>query len=99
MNPSYRAASERPVSFSATGDPRTPYAASVDGQRWTVRVNEFPVEPSLYTLFVDDVATEELLEWPSAWARPEDALDRAEADRELAQFERTRAIGPSKLVK
>ncbi len=99
MNPSYRTRSERPVSFTATGDPRTPYGASVDGERWMVRMNEFPAEPSLYTLLVDGVATEELLEWPSAWTRPEDALERAELERELAHFERTRAIAPSKFVK
>lgn len=60
----------RTVRFRATDDARHPYAAEVDGARWTVRVNEFPEEPSVYSLLVDDVVVEELMAWPEAWERP-----------------------------
>lgn len=48
-----------------------PYEADVGGARWRVRVNEFPEEPSLYSLLVGDEVVEELMEWPAAWTRPE----------------------------
>lgn len=105
--------SEHTVTFGATADPRHPFEAQVEGELWTVRLNEFP-ERSLYTLIVAGQEVEELAAWPPAWTRPaagtkapkvtepeteEDAHERAEAEREQAQFERTRNIGPSKLVK
>jgi hypothetical protein len=61
----------RPVRFVATDDARHPYTAEVDGARWTVRVNEFPEEPSLYSLLVDGVVVEELMAWPAAWEHPD----------------------------
>jgi hypothetical protein len=95
------------VSFQETGDAREPYEALVDGERWTVRINEFPEEPSLYSLLVDGAVVEELMEWPAAWSRPAppthtaagDPHEQAEYDREQAHFERTRRIPPSKRVK
>lgn len=63
--------SQRPLRFLHTGDARHPYAAEVDGARWTVRVNEFPEEPSVYSLLVDGVVAEELMTWPTAWERPD----------------------------
>lgn len=59
-----------PVAWSATGDPCAPYAATVGGQRWIVRVNDFPDSPSVYTLLVDGAPALELLAWPAAWRRP-----------------------------
>ena len=59
------------ATFRATGDAMVPYEADVDGARWRVRVNEFPEEPSLYSLLVGDEVVEELMEWPAAWTRPE----------------------------
>lgn len=95
------------VVWRATEDARHPYEALVGGQLWRVRINDFPEEPSLYTLFVGEVATDELLSWPSAWSRPEsetaegrlaDPVERAEYLLELEHFERTRDLPPSKLV-
>lgn len=95
--------SQRSVRFSATDDARAPYAALVDGEAWRVRVNEFPEEPSLYTLIVDGKAVEELMTWPIAWQRPdptdEDPHERAEFERDVAHTEQTRGVRPSKLVK
>ena len=62
--------SRRPVIFRETGDARHPFVATCDGKTWTVRINEFPAEPSLYTLIVDGEEVEELIEWPEAWTRP-----------------------------
>jgi hypothetical protein len=58
------------VAFRASGDARYPYAADVDGQRWTVRINEFPEEPSVYSLLINGQVAEELMDWPAAWTRP-----------------------------
>lgn len=59
----------RAVSFRKTASALVPYEAEVDGERWAVRVNDFPAEP-LYTLLVDGVEVEDLDAWPRAWARP-----------------------------
>lgn len=93
--------SERDVTFRATGDARTPYAAVVGGERWTVRVNDFPADPSLYSLSIDGRVVEDLMEWPGSWRRPDDddRHERAEAEREAAHVEKTRHVAPSKLVK
>lgn len=62
--------SQQTVTFRATDDARIPWAADVDGTRWTVRINEFPEEPSLYSLIIDGLVVEELMDWPAAWTRP-----------------------------
>jgi len=59
------------VTFRATDDARYPYAADIDGKRWTVRINEFPESPSLYSLFIGGQIVEELMDWPVAWTRPD----------------------------
>ena len=46
-----------------------PYEAEVEGQRWRLRLNDFPAEP-LYTLFVEGAAIEDVESWPAAWRRP-----------------------------
>jgi len=60
----------REVAWRRTASAEHPYEADVDGQRWTVRVNDFPAEP-LYTLLVDGQPVEDLDAWPGAWRRPE----------------------------
>ena len=90
-----------PINFESTEDSRFPYRASVNGEHWVVRINEFPESPSLYTLFVNDTAVEELMEWPNAWNRPAfeiDNTERNEYERELKHFEQTRNIRPSDLI-
>ena len=95
--------SEEIVSFQATGDVRFPYKASVKGERWIIRINEFPESPSLYTLIVNDAEVEELIEWPNAWNRPDqkntiDLSEKFEYEKELEHFNRTRKISPSDSV-
>jgi hypothetical protein len=62
-------ASAREITWHSTGDGEIPYEAKVDGQRWTVQVNDFPAE-ALYTLIIDGTPVEDLEDWPSAWQRP-----------------------------
>lgn len=60
---------KRAVIWRATGRAEFPYAADVNGQRWEIRVNDFPAEP-LYTLLINSVAYADYDEWPTAWKRP-----------------------------
>lgn len=57
------------VAWTGTGDPEFPYRASVEGETWTIRVDDFPVTESRYTLFVDGVAREPVVDWPTRWTR------------------------------
>lgn len=50
------------------GDPLTPYKAVVDGETWTIRINDFPAE-HLYTLLVNGRETENFDDWPASWVR------------------------------
>jgi|GEM_PF-3132236 len=100
-----------PVEFHATDDPRHPFAADdIEGQRWTVRLDDFPESASLYTLIVDGEPVESLMEWPAAWRRPadeastprtrdgaHDAHEAAAYDDEIARTERTSGIRPLEL--
>lgn len=46
------------------------FEASVDGHRWTARLNDFPDEP-LWTLFIDGGEILHFDDWPTVWgARP-----------------------------
>ncbi len=56
------------VRWKPTGKPEFPYKAIVDGEVWTVRVNDFPVE-ELYTLIIDGQEMVEFNDWPKAWKR------------------------------
>jgi hypothetical protein len=62
--------SARRVSWHPTGKGEHPYEAVVGGQRWVLRVNDFPAEP-MYTVLVDGVAVEDVESWPAGWERPE----------------------------
>jgi len=44
-------------------------AAVVDGERWELRLNDFPAEP-LYTLFIGGVESQSFSEFPACWTRP-----------------------------
>ena len=53
-----------------TGNPFFPCEADVDGQKWTLRLNEWPEEPLAYTLMIGGREVLNFNEWPSAWLRP-----------------------------
>lgn len=59
-----------PVMWTHTGDVDNPYTADVRGQRYTLRLNDFPAEPA-YTLMAGGHELQDLEEWPRAWVRPE----------------------------
>ena len=58
----------RPSTWTPTGDLDYPWAADVDGQRWQVRLNDFP-DDVMYTLIVAQDAVGDLHDWPLAWDR------------------------------
>ncbi len=60
----------RAVAWRLGDDAEHPYVVDVDGRRWELRLNDFPVEP-LYTLLVDGQEAGDLEEWPEAWQRPD----------------------------
>jgi hypothetical protein len=59
---------ERDVCFLGTGDALRPWAASVDGARWTVRIGDFPEEP-LYHLEIDGKDALHTDDWPATWEK------------------------------
>ena len=64
------AAHLRSIAWHRTPRAEFPYEATVDGQHWEVRVNDFPAE-ALYSLLVDGRETANYDEWPPAWKRPD----------------------------
>src|SRR5262249_35846064 len=59
----------RAVTWSAADDPEHPWTAEVDGQRWRVRVNDFPDE-IMYSLVIGDAVVGDFHDWPETWQRP-----------------------------
>jgi hypothetical protein len=58
------------VDWLETGQATTPYRAEVDGDEWTVRVNDWPDQPHVYTLFVNWREAFGFDGWPDTWSRP-----------------------------
>ena len=102
----------RKVNWEAGGDQRVPYVATVDGERWEVRLGDAKAG-ALYTLVVNGTAVEELNEWPETWLRPsakpgegwdgttkddEDPYQKREMEIEEEKFKRSLSIKPSKRV-
>ena len=52
----------------ATGDPTFPLKSSVNGETWTIRINEFPDE-YLYTLIINGQEDQSFDDWPEPWQR------------------------------
>ena len=58
------------IDWLDTGDAEVPYRAEVDGDEWMVRVNDWPDEPTVYTLFVNGREAFGFDGWPDTWSRP-----------------------------
>jgi hypothetical protein len=56
------------VTWSPTGDALVPWKAQVDGQTWSVRLNDFP-EEHLYTLLIGGKEMESFDTWPPLWRK------------------------------
>ena len=57
----------RRVRWEPTGETTWPLRAEVDGQRWRIRLGDFPAEPG-YTLVIGDEDVESFDDWPDACA-------------------------------
>jgi hypothetical protein len=62
---------ERDVQWSRTNERTAFWRATVDGETWTVRVNDFP-EEQLYTLLVNGEELGSFDGWPRQWSRTEE---------------------------
>ena len=61
---------ETSVTWRATGDAEEPYAADVGGQPWRVRVNDWPDEPTVYTLLIGGREYRGFDDWPAdVWGK------------------------------
>jgi hypothetical protein len=58
----------RAVSWALAPDPIRPilFQAAVEGQQWSVRLNDFPDEPA-FTLLLDGGEVLHFDDWPKAW--------------------------------
>jgi hypothetical protein len=58
-----------PVRWTRTDDAEFPYRAEIEGETWTIRVNDWPDDPTVYTLLIGEEATD-FNDWPGHWKRP-----------------------------
>lgn len=58
-----------PVEWRAAAGDSIILEASVGGERWAVRINDFPDEP-LFTLIIGDTVAMHFDDWPGFWVRP-----------------------------
>jgi hypothetical protein len=58
----------RQLTWQATDDPDHPWTTDVDGQRWEVRINDFPDE-LMYGLIIAGECVGDFHDWPETWSR------------------------------
>jgi len=58
------------VHWNKTDDGEFPYAANVDGHAWGIRVNDWPEDPTVYTLLVDGEVYLDFDGWGDDWNKP-----------------------------
>jgi hypothetical protein len=63
-------ATERTIEWKLSGDPLLPWEAHIDGKRWQVRINDYSLGETLYSLLIDGVTKEDFGSWPDCWTRP-----------------------------
>ena len=61
---------QRPVHWNMTESAEFPFKATMNQQKWLIRVNGSP-EQSMYTLIINDQEIIDFDDWPQAWSRPE----------------------------
>ncbi len=60
---------QRAVTWRESSDPEVPLVADVGGERWCLRLGDFPAEP-LFTLEINGRVIGSVDNWPAAWQRP-----------------------------
>jgi uncharacterized protein YjaG (DUF416 family) len=58
----------RELTWNPTGDPEHPWATEVEGERWLVRLNDFP-DDFMYSLIIGGVNAGDFHDWPETWQR------------------------------
>lgn len=58
------------VRWTKVDDGEFPYEADVDGQKWVIRVNDWPEDPTVYTLLVDGTVYLNFDGWGDNWNKP-----------------------------
>ncbi len=61
---------EQTIEWRRTPDAEFPYEAEVGGVTWRIRVNDWPDNPTVYTLLLGDRALD-FNDWPKGWTRPD----------------------------
>ena len=56
------------IKWGETDDPVHPYTATVNGDSWRIRINDFPSE-QLYTLLIGEEDMGNFDSWPILWKR------------------------------
>jgi hypothetical protein len=59
----------RAITWSGSDDPEHPWTAEVAGQRWRVRINDFP-DDLMYSLVIGDTVIGDFHDWLETWQRP-----------------------------
>jgi hypothetical protein len=60
----------RQIEWQRTDRDDYPFEATVDGEKWLIRLNDYPDQP-LYALLVDGEEKALFDDWPLTWRRPE----------------------------
>ncbi len=55
-----------PVTWRKADDVDHPYEATVEGQPWRIRLNDWPDDPTVYTLLTGH-SQHDFDNWPQAW--------------------------------
>lgn len=61
---------DQPVRWSKIDDAEFPYEAQVEGKRWVIRVNDWPEEPTVFSLLVDGDVYLNFDGWGALWNKP-----------------------------
>jgi hypothetical protein len=54
------------ITWKKTADPEYPFTSEVNGDKFVVRLSDFPAD-NLYTLLVNDKETVDFDYWPEQW--------------------------------
>jgi hypothetical protein len=56
------------ITWRKTADPEYPFTSEVNGDKFVIRLNDFPSD-NLYTLLVNDKEAIDFDDWPDQWRR------------------------------